>query len=121
MPDYVVDGALPEGAEAELSRRDAPRDRFHRAMYSAFYLVDDVKSRTVGGDSLIPHLHWNLGVHPALGPMSDAELERLAALCPVGAIDVTRTPHHRREVHARALHDVPSRGERARRGASSRA
>lgn len=88
VPDYVVDGALPEGAESELSRRDAPRDRFHRAMYSAFYLVDDVKSRTIGGDSLIPHLHWNLGVHPALGPMPDAELERLAALCPVGAIDV---------------------------------
>lgn len=89
VPDYVVDGALPEGAEAELSRRDAPRDRMHRALYSAFYLVDEVKTRTVGGDSLIPALHWNLGVHPALGTMSDAELERLAALCPVGAIDVT--------------------------------
>ncbi len=79
VPDYRVDGALPEGAEAELSRRDAPRDRLHRAMYSAFYLVDEVKVRTVGGDSLIPHLHWNLGVHPELGTLSDAELERLAA------------------------------------------
>lgn len=87
-PDYRVDGALPEGAESGLSRRDAPRDRFHRALYSAFYLVDDVKSRTVGGDSLIPHLHWTLGVHPELGELSDAELERLAAVCPVGAIDV---------------------------------
>ena len=89
VPDYVVDGALPEGAESELSRRDAPRNRLHRAMYSAFYLVDDVKSRTVGGDSLIPHLHWSLGVHPELGTLSDEELERLAALCPVGAIDVS--------------------------------
>lgn len=88
VPDYRVSGALPEGAEAELSRRDAPRDRFHRAMYSAFYLVDEVKTRTVGGPSLIPHLHWNLGVHPEIGRLSDAELERLAALCPVGAIDV---------------------------------
>jgi uncharacterized protein (DUF362 family) len=90
VPDYRVDGALPEGAQSELSRRDAPRDRLHRAMYSAFYLVDEVKTRTVGGDSLIPHLHWNLGVHPALGTMSDAELQRLAALCPVGAIDVAQ-------------------------------
>ncbi len=88
VPDYVVDGALPEGAERELSRRDAPRDRLHRAMYSAFYLVDEVKSRTVGGDSIIPHLHWSLGVHPELGTLSDEELARLAALCPVGAIDV---------------------------------
>lgn len=88
VPDYVVDGALPEGAEAELSRRDAPRDRFHRAMYSAFYLVDEVKTRTVGGGSLIPHLHWSLGVHPAIGTLSDEELQRLADLCPVGAIDV---------------------------------
>lgn len=90
VPDYVVAGALPEGAEEELSRRDAPRDKFHRAMYSAFYLVDEVKSRTMGGESLIPHLHWNLGVHPELGEMSDAELHRLADLCPVGAIDVQR-------------------------------
>jgi hypothetical protein len=88
VPDYRVEGALPEGSEAELSRRDAPRDRFHRAMYSAFYLVDEIKSRTVGGDSLIPHLHWTLGVHPEIGELSDAELERLAQLCPVGAIDV---------------------------------
>lgn len=88
VPDYRVDGGLPEGAERELSRRDAPRDRLHRALYSAFYLVDEVKTRTVGGDSLIPHLHWNLGVHPALGTISDAELQRLADLCPVGAIDV---------------------------------
>jgi uncharacterized protein (DUF362 family) len=88
VPDYRVDGALPEGAEAALSRRDAPRDRLHRAMYSAFYLVDEVKTRTVGGESLIPHLHWSLGVHPAIGTLSDAELQRLADLCPVGAIDV---------------------------------
>ena len=67
VPDYRVDGAIPEGAEDELSRRDAPRDRIHRAMYSAFYLVDEVKVRAVGGDSLIPHLHWNLGVHPSWG------------------------------------------------------
>jgi len=90
VPDYRVDGALPEGAEAELSRRDAPRDRLHRAMYSAFYLVDEVKSRSVGGESIIPHLHWNLGVHPELGDLSDAELERLAGVCPVGAIDISQ-------------------------------
>jgi uncharacterized protein (DUF362 family) len=90
VPDYVVEGALPEGLEDELSRRDAPRDKFHRALYSAFYLVDEVKSRTVGGPSLIPHLHWNLGVHPELGNLSDAELHRLADLCPVGAIDVEK-------------------------------
>lgn len=87
VPDYTVDGPLPEGLEA-LSRRDGPRDRIHRAMYSAFYLVDEVRARTVGGQSIIPHLHWSLGVHPELGELSDAELERLAALCPVGAIDV---------------------------------
>lgn len=87
VPDYAVDGALPEEGAA-LSRRDSARDHFHRAMYSAFYLVDDVKSRTVGGESLIPHLHWTLGVHPELGDLSDAELRRLASLCPVGAIDV---------------------------------
>lgn len=92
VPDYVVDGALP-GGEAPaggLSRRDTPRERIHRAMYQAFYLVDEVKSRTVGGESLIPHLHWTLGVHPELGELSDAELHRLAELCPVGAIDVER-------------------------------
>lgn len=88
VPDYEIDGALPEGRD-ELSRRDTARDRVHRAMYSAFYLVDEVRSRTVGGTSIIPHLHWTLGVHPALAEgLSDAELERLASICPVGAIDV---------------------------------
>lgn len=88
VPDYEVVGALPEGAEQELSRRDSPRDRVHRAMYSAFYLIDEVKTRTVGGKSLIPHLHWTLGVHPEIGELSDEELRSLADLCPVGAIDV---------------------------------
>lgn len=90
VPDYRVEGALPEGLEKELSRRDAPRDLIHRALYSAFYLIDEVKSRSVGGESILPHLHWSLGVHPELGAISDAELQRLADLCPVGAIDIAR-------------------------------
>ncbi len=84
--DYDVSGAMPE--DEDLSRRDSVRERAHRAAYSAFYLVDEVKARTVGGRSILPDLHWSLGVHPELGSLSDAELARLADACPVGAIDI---------------------------------
>jgi len=89
-PEYRVQGELPEKQAAPLSQRNGPREILHRAMYSAFYLADEIKTRLFGGTSLIPRLHWSLGVHPELGRVSDAELKRLAESCTVGAIDLTR-------------------------------
>ncbi len=89
VPEYDVRGAAPPAC-ADLSTATTPKQRLHRLLYSAFYWLDGVKCGTVGGKSIIPHLHWTLGVHPALGDVTDAELRELAALCPVEAISVER-------------------------------
>lgn len=84
--DYAIEGPAPEAFPAP--KPDTLRNRVHRGLYAAFYWTDMVKARTVGGNSIIPWLHWYLGVHPVISPgVSDADLDTLVDLCPVGAID----------------------------------
>jgi len=86
-PAYEIRGVTPE-LPARLDGRNSLRERVHRGIYSAFYWLDQRKVSLVGGESILPDLHWYLGVHPVLAQLSRAEAEAVAASCPVGAIDV---------------------------------
>lgn len=84
---YTVDGIVPdEFPPAE--RKDSLKQRLHRCLYSAFYRMDYIKARLLGGKSIIPQLHWYLGIHPEIGQVTEQELKDLAYKCPLGAIDV---------------------------------
>jgi len=87
--EYTVDGAVPE-ILPPLKRKDSLKDRLHRWIYSGFYRTDHIKCSLFGGKSIIPHLHWYLGVHPQIGRVTDDQMEELASICPVGAIDAKR-------------------------------
>jgi hypothetical protein len=86
-PSYEIRGVEPE-LPSLLDTRSSLRERAHRGVYAALYWLDARKASILGGDSILPDLHWYLGVHPALGSLSRAEAELVAASCPVGAIDV---------------------------------
>jgi hypothetical protein len=82
---YEVEGARP-GASPFTGA--GPRRPLHCLLYRVAYFVDALKCRALGGGSILPTLHWHLGVHPGVGSAAHEELERLAEICPVGAIDV---------------------------------
>jgi uncharacterized protein (DUF362 family) len=86
---YAVSGHLPEEVPA-LSKGDSWKERFYRTIYSSFYWLDDLKCSLLGGDSIIPYLHWHLGIHPEIGRVTEEERKALSSLCPVGAIDVEK-------------------------------
>ncbi len=100
---YEIDGISAE-APGPLQRRDSFKERLHRKIYSAFYRIDHIKSAIFGGASIIPQLHWYLGVHPEIGNVSEADLKKLADICPLGAIDVKgRRIVKQKCIHARCL------------------
>jgi uncharacterized protein (DUF362 family) len=83
---YRIEGAPPEPSTLPI-RRPERGGRARRLLYRAAFLVDEIKCRSIGGESWIPSLHWRFGVRPALGEISADEIERLSRLCPAGAID----------------------------------
>lgn len=83
---YLVDGPVPE--ERILSDKATVKERFHRLLYSCFYYLDECKCRLFGGTSLIPHLHWVLGVHPDVKNVPADRLDEVAHICPIDAISV---------------------------------
>jgi uncharacterized protein (DUF362 family) len=89
VPQYSVWGDTPEFL-SPLGGKNSFREKLHRTLYSAFYWIDEVKCKTLGGNSIIPSLHWSLGIHPAIGNVSGEELLRLAELCPVDAINAQK-------------------------------
>ena len=82
------------------SRQESARQRVHRACYSAAYWIDHVKHRFFGGPSIIYDLHWYLGIHPVLRPLTAEQAAAVAASCPVGAIDAEKRSIRRAECRA---------------------
>ena len=87
VPDFIIQGTAPKEFSC-LEEKESIKDRFHRAMYSAFYWLDELNNRVLGGKSIIPSLHWTLGLHPTLRNASHEELVFLSNLCPVDAISI---------------------------------
>ena len=81
-----------EGTAADIlplaSCQNSLRKRVHRMLYAIGFFLDDLKCNNFGGKSIIPLLHWTLGVHPALSNVTHEELVLLSNLCPVGAISI---------------------------------
>ena len=84
---YAVEGITAKHLST-LSNRDSVKEKAHRLLYSAFYWIDKTKCNVLGGKSIIPLLHWHLGIHPEIAKASREELVKIAAICPIGAIDV---------------------------------
>ena len=87
IPHYTLDG--PPYVHSEMNEKASTKERLHRALYAGFYYFDELKSKTIGGQSIIPHLHWTLGIHPDLSQVPADRLPELAQICPVKAIDPT--------------------------------
>lgn len=88
LADYAVEGD-PVHVRPMPSGIDPIRLRLRRAAYAASYAMDHAQARALGTPSILPFLHWHLGVHPELLPGAAGEaLARVARSCPVDAIDV---------------------------------
>ena len=86
---YTIDGDIPE-IFPSLRKNPSFKNRLHRMFYAMFYCLDNIKCSILGGNSILPVLHWHLGVHPELGDLSESELKKLSLICPVAAIDAKR-------------------------------
>lgn len=89
VPQYRIEGYQP-ATNNTLSSQNGLKKKVHRALYSAFYLIDELKDKTIGGKSIIPELHWSLGLHPDVSSLNESELKTVAKLCPVNAIDIEK-------------------------------
>lgn len=84
---YNIEGDIPDKIP-HGSDKASFKESLHRLLYSAFYRLDRIKCSFLGGDSIIPSLHWHLGIHPEIGDITKEELQSLVSLCEVGAISV---------------------------------
>lgn len=83
---YTVEGTVPDGYP--LPHHEYSLKRMLRKMlYKTAFFLDLVKYRSVGGESIIPLLHWYFGLRPSLDRTTPDELRVLSLVCPVGAID----------------------------------
>lgn len=64
--------------------------RLYRLLFDAMYRADVPFSRLSGGRSLIPWVHYYLGVRPALDPRRCDGCGACLAACPLDAIDLPR-------------------------------
>jgi len=90
VPEYTLEGFVPTIQAKKLSDRSSMKERIHRMVYSLFYYIDEIKCSFLGGKSVIPELHWCLGVHPDVSQVEDCRLSEVSSLCPVDAIDIKR-------------------------------
>ena len=88
IPEYDIEGFVPVKRNNELSDRSSLKERLHRMVYSLFYYIDEFKCSTLGGSSIIPELHWHLGVHPDVSNVDENRITVISALCPIDAIDI---------------------------------
>jgi uncharacterized protein (DUF362 family) len=84
---YSIEGDIHEKLPYATDK-DSLKEKFHRLLYSVFYRLDKIKCSLWDGDSIIPWLHWYLGIHPEIGEITTEELRDLASLCKVDAISV---------------------------------
>jgi uncharacterized protein (DUF362 family) len=85
--EYTVEGVMPNQI-LPLSNRNSLKEKAHRFFYATFYWMDNAKCSVIGGKSIIPSLHWHLGIHPEIGDVTREELYEIASICPINAIDV---------------------------------
>jgi uncharacterized protein (DUF362 family) len=84
---YSIEGDVPDEFPV-LGDESSLRKRLHRIIYSIFYFLDEIKCSTLGGNSIIPSMHWYFGIHPEIGKVTLEELKHLSSLCQVGAISI---------------------------------
>lgn len=89
---YKVEGTAA-GILPLASCQNSLRKRVHRMLYAIGFFLDELKCSNLGGKSIIPSLHWHLGVHPEIHNVTSEEIHRLSLICPVGAIDL-----HKRKI-----------------------
>jgi len=87
VPSYTVTGDIPPVPVTELRSKNSLKECFHRMVYSSFYYLDELNCGLLGRNSVIPELHWQLGVHPDVSRVDQERIAEVCALCPVEAID----------------------------------
>jgi ferredoxin len=83
---YRVIGDEPPLAQTAV-KPGAIKERAHQALIHAAYLAD-VPYAALTGQSLLPRLHFELGVKPFLVASKCTECGACAPICPAAAIDL---------------------------------
>jgi len=96
--DYRVEGSIPSNFPSP--ERTSVAYSIYKRLYAILYWLDEIKCSFCGGKSILPLLHWYLGLHPKIGKINKEELKRLSSICPVGAID----PIQGRIIKERCIH-----------------
>jgi ferredoxin len=79
----------PEGGlDQKQEKKSALSEFVLRKSYQAMYGLDWVKCSLVGGTSIVPYIHFYLGVRPALDRKKCTICLKCVPVCPVGAIDM---------------------------------
>ncbi len=74
--------------EYSLTDSWKPKEKkIYKAIFKTAYMIDKMLSSLSFKQSIIPQLHWYLGIRPAVGNADKKALEKGAQICPVNAID----------------------------------
>ena len=88
-PQVKVLGDTPPPVQY-TDRHDSLPERVYRLIFQSMYLVDQVRAVFGRGHSLIPAIHYWLGIRPAIRFKDCTQCGDCTRVCPVEAIDVAR-------------------------------
>ena len=86
-PQYQIVGDTPPFVRNRDSR-DSLLDRLYRLVFQGVYLADSAYAAFRPGHSLLPAVHYWLGVRPVIRSGDCTECGDCAETCPIDAIDV---------------------------------
>ncbi len=84
----TIDDVFPPGHA--IRERRYLRDKLNPILYQSLYLVDIVINEILRLRSIVPILHFYLGVRPQLDGNKCTKCETCLEVCPVSAIDISK-------------------------------
>ena len=87
-PQYQLVGDTPAPRQ-RTDNDNTPLDRLYRLVFQGIYLADSAYAAFRPGHSLVPAVHYWLGIHPAIRSRDCTECGDCAEVCPADAIDVS--------------------------------
>jgi uncharacterized protein (DUF362 family)/NAD-dependent dihydropyrimidine dehydrogenase PreA subunit len=87
-PQYQIVGDTPARRE-HMDNHGTMPERIYRLIFRGIYLADSAYAALRPGHSLVPTVHYWLGIRPAIRSRECTECGDCAEICPVDAIDVS--------------------------------
>jgi uncharacterized protein (DUF362 family)/Pyruvate/2-oxoacid:ferredoxin oxidoreductase delta subunit len=86
-PQYRVVGDAPPAGQ-HTDNHHSSLEYFYRLAFQGLYLADSAYAALRPGSSMVPTIHYWLGIRPAIRSKDCTECGDCAEVCPINAIDV---------------------------------